>query len=347
MFISIEACPLCGCSDFLSQKPAAPNLYSEKIALNLGISEVELLQQIPNVRCLNCDLVYKRQWFSEEVLNRLFSKDIASHPKGWDAVSERFSYENFYRELREFERTLAINDASNTRRYQRALTSLLDSALTPEEQIEYKYLFDAIESKCTSVFSEVATQSLLFSKFTAPSPFKRFSGFSDVKLWEYFKVKVGPITQYDEIGCPLWGLLRHASHEGLDTRYLKRNENNYWNSGCTQNGTHCSEHIKHEFHVRSEYWSCGEITQRELVGFFQYLDHLNNPKEFLDEVFMRYAHAAIILDQLDESVYIQHFTGFTNKTMNYIAQYYQRELHVDFDEINGSGNVLYLFCKRT
>ena len=347
MFISIEACPLCECSDFLSQKPAAPNLYSEKIALNLGISEGELLQQIPNVRCVNCDLAYKKKWFSEEVLNRLFSDLIASHPKGWDTVSKRFTYENFYREVTEFERALAVNDSENTSRYQRALTSLLDSALTPAEQIKYRHLFDAIQSKQINVFWEEDIQTLLVSKFTTPAPFKRFSGFSDMKLWQYLKSKVGPISQYDELGCPLWGLLRHASLEGLDTRYLKRPENNYWNTGCTQNGTHCSDYMKQEFHATEESWSRSDTTKRELVGFFQYLDHLNNPKEFLDEVFMRYAHAAVILDQVDESVYIQHFTGFTNKTMSYIGHHYQRELHLDFDEIKGSGNVLYLFCQRT
>jgi len=50
MFVRINCCPICSSEDFQFQSHAASNLYSEKIASELGISETELLE---NVRIFN------------------------------------------------------------------------------------------------------------------------------------------------------------------------------------------------------------------------------------------------------------------------------------------------------
>jgi hypothetical protein len=46
---------------------------------------------------------------------------------------------------------------------------------------------------------------------------------------------------------------------------------------------------------------------------------------------------------VDEPVYIQHLTGFSTKTMQYLASTYGKQLHTDFQAIRPSANILYLF----
>ena len=65
---------------------------------------------------------------------------------------------------------------------------------------------------------------------------------------------------------------------------------------------------------------------------------------FLDEAFEKYNNIAIILDIVDDedgSAYIQHFTGFSSKTVQYIANHYNKYLHSNFKDIECSGNTLY------
>ena len=345
MYVKVNSCPLCSSTDFEYHSQAIGNLYSEKISAYLGILEAELLKSVYNMMCTRCSLIFKNQWFAKPVLDILFTELVPSHPKGWDAVSKRFSFGNFYAELEIFARALEIKDEENINRYKRALSSLLDSAISNSEQQQHQELFQAILNENPEFLKTKTVQDFLRNKFNFAAAYKRFSGFSDIHLWEYIKSKVEPMHHYDEVGCPLWGLLRHASQEGLDAMYLKREENNYWNSGCTQNGTHCSEYLSQLYPIKTGFWSNSEREKRDVLGFFQYLDHLNHPMQFLNEVFLKYKHAAIILDKVDEVVYIQHFTGFTSYTMQYIANRFNKVLHQDFMDIESSGNVMYLFSE--
>ena len=44
-----------------------------------------------------------------------------------------------------------------------------------------------------------------------PVEFSRFKGFESKDLIEHIEKKVGPITTYSELGCPLWGNLNYLS----------------------------------------------------------------------------------------------------------------------------------------
>ena len=64
-------CPLCQSfkrsKSFISYK----NRYSEEIAEDLNINENELLNLLSNVKCNNCGLVYKKNWFTKNYLEKL------------------------------------------------------------------------------------------------------------------------------------------------------------------------------------------------------------------------------------------------------------------------------------
>lgn len=308
----------------------------------LGKAEQDVLIEYSNSRCLNCSTVYKRKWFGKEDLLELFNKHVASHPKGWDAVSGRYSLDNFYRELELYEQSIQDRDITNENRYRRALLSLLDSTYVISTEAKYRYLFEAVSSKNTSIFFEPEVKALLGKYMIKPVAFKRFSGFTDYTLWDYIISKTGPVDSYAELGCPLWGLLRIANEKGVKATFIRRNEPNYWGDPCKQNGKQCADHLNDAFGIQIDNWENGEGSG-ELIGFFQYLDHLESPDTFMAEVFSRFRHAAVILDKVDAPVYIQHLTGFTSQTMEYWATKYNKTLYADFTDILPSGNILYLF----
>ncbi|MCU0383740.1 MAG: hypothetical protein MUF68_06705 [Cyclobacteriaceae bacterium] len=276
-------------------------------------------------------------------MNELFLNVVPSHPKGWDVMSGRFSFENFYKEIYLYESAIFTNDVEQQNRYRRALKSLLDSNPSVCDNPGWTHLYSAIETGNLSIFEDSKVKDLLKASMHTPIPFKRFAGFSGSNLWNYIESKIGPIVNYSELGCPLWGMLKHSSDKGLKTTFYNRTEPNYWSVNCKLGGKHCVEFLKEEIKIPVLNWS--NVESGFLIGFFQYLDHLEYPIQFLEMVFKHFDHAAVILDHIDEPTYIQHFTGWSESTMHFLAGKFDRILHKDFTDILPSGNILYLFAK--
>jgi hypothetical protein len=346
-YTEINSCPLCGEAVSVFDSIPFNNLYSEKLASFLQISEEETLFFHSNFRCINCNLIYKKKWFSSFILKHLFTDLVPLHPKGWDAISDRFTFENFYKELNIYQTAINENQILMANQFRRGLLSLLDSIEGISKNKDFEFLSKAIISQKLDVFYEERIISALNEKMVSPLPYKRFSGFNDKNLWNYLESVVGKIVEYDELGCPLWGLARIAKGKGIDVNFFVRGESNYWGSNCQKEGKHCSVYLKEFFNIPIIEWGSHSVNeQRQIIGFFQYLDHLNDPISFLDEVFSKYNNAAVILDHINEPVYIQHFTGFTEATMKYIANKYQKGLFLDYSPILDSGNILYLFSAQ-
>ena len=339
--IKAKECPLCGCSESQFHSYSLPNLYSEKIAKTSSISEEAIIASYANLSCLDCGLIYKKQWFSTEQLDTLFKNEVPTHPKGWDVVSRRFSAENFYHEVSLFSKAIAKGDQQNINRYTRALSSIIDSIEGFSHTKDGQDILGAIHQAKPYKLESYRPQ--LEKLIKQPAAFKRFSGFSAPSLWNYINDKCGGIRDYAELGCPLWGLMPLAAHKNIPVTYYKRNEVNYWSENCKNKGVHCSDFIHQEFGIPIHSWEEKFNSKRQLIGLFQYLDHLEDPLVFMDEVFERFEAAAIILDGVDNPLAIQHFTGFTEKSLHYIAHRFNKKLHSDFEQIKPSENVLYLF----
>ena len=340
---SIIACPLCGEKESVFHSNPLPNLYSEKMAMVMGEKEDDLLLYFHNVQCVTCSLIYKKKSYPEHVIQSIFSDVVPDHPKGWDVMSGRYSASNFLVELNKYSQAIEEKDNENENRYRRALLSIVDSIYPHESNKTLKeVLSEAIEQKNIELICQYTTS--LEAVMQQPMPFKRFSGFSAPELWQYLELKCGALQQYDEIGCPLWGLLAYAKGLERDVRFVQRQELNYWSDNCQREGVHCVSWLNQKHDVKVVPWNEGEShNKRQLVGFFQYLDHLRFPNQFLDEIFNRYNSAAVILDGVDEPVYIQHSTGWTLNALQYVANRYKKTIHIDFDLIVPSGNRLYLF----
>ena len=339
--IKTKKCPLCGCSRSQFHSHSLPNLYSEKIAKIASIPEEDIIASYANLSCLDCGLIYKKQWFSTEQLHALFKNEVPTHPKGWDVVSGRFSAENFYHEVSLFSKAIAEGNQENINRYTRALSSIIDSIGGFSHTKDGQDILEAIHQ--AKPYKLESYRSQLEKLIKQPAAFKRFSGFSAPSLWNYINDKCGGIRDYAELGCPLWGLMPLAAHKNIPVTYYKRNEVNYWSENCKNKGVHCSGFIHQEFGIPIHSWEEKFNSKRQLIGLFQYLDHLEDPLVFMDEIFERFEAAAVILDGVDNPLAIQHFTGFTEKSLHYIAHRFNKKLHSDFDQIKPSANVLYLF----
>lgn len=340
---SVKACPLCGASERMFHSYPLPNLYSEKMAHVTGKSEQDLLDHFQNVICLHCGIIYKKETYPSSVIQSIFNDIVPDHPKGWDVMSGRFSAENFFLELGKYEAAIASHDIGQENRYRRALLSIVDSIYPHEPNQDIKAsLSEAITKKNLLFIKEQKDRLQLI--INQPMPFKRFAGFSAPELWLYFESICGPIEQYDELGCPLWGLLSLAKSKGVDAQFVLRQELNYWGVQCRRNDTYCVDWLTQQHNVKKVSWEEDwQSPKRQLVGFFQYLDHLEKPLEFLTSIFSKYNSAAIILDGVDEPVYIQHSTGWTSTALDYVRHQFGKMIHQDFSMIEPSGNRLYLF----
>lgn len=339
--VELDRCPLCGNGDAVQDSIPAPNLYSEKLALILGDDEQSLLNSYGNWRCTRCALIYKRRWFNESTLRKLFTGPVAGHPKGWDAVLGRFSSSGFRRTSLEWANALGRSDQPGIRRYRRELISIIESITEPS----------GFDPKCATAvidrgdLSELAAMAKAIEQSIAePAPFRRFAGFRSRSMWEYLQTKTGGFDRYAEIGCPLWGLLPLAADSGVAVAFLERPEPNYWGPACVNAGEQCLSRLMADGGIATGQWSTSG--QFPLIGIFQYLDHMNDPGAFLDELFVRAESAAVILDSGDSPVAIQHMTGWNEASMAYVAERFGKRLHTDYSEIRMSGNVLYLLTEH-
>jgi hypothetical protein len=340
---ALTRCPLCSSAELIADSIPGPNLYSEKLAELLGMSEDQLLHEHPNSRCRRCGLIFKRTWFADSAMSSLFSGAVGSHPKGWDAVLNRFSAENFRQTAESWAQAVNMSALPEISRGKRELLSLID-AIPPPDSNSFDRTAVGAAIRRGDVAELGAASAAIAAAIDRPVPFSRFSGFRSQALWDYLQRKTGGFNEYAEIGCPLWGLLPMAAASGVSAFFLSRPEVNYWGASCLDSGTRCSERLlQDDSRVRSADWVEGR--RFPLIGVFQYLDHPRAPRRFLRELFGRADSAAVILDTMSSPVAIQHVTGWTESALSYVARCFDKQLHADFDEIEASGNRLYLLAQ--
>lgn len=340
VLVEVPACPLCGSRQTDAESTAPANLYSEQLALVAGCDEVRLLDAVRNRRCAECGLWYKPRWFRTEALRTLFTQRVPGHPKGWDAVSDRFSEHGFAREVDALRRAVDTGDALTLARYRRSLSSVVDSIIGIEETPLQRRLLDAIAADDAEALDRLKPE--LHGRFDEPVAFKRFSGFSSRLLWEWVESHVGPVHAYGEVGCPLWGQLARPAGEGAQRHFFLRQENNYWGEGCCQAGQHCSQRLAAGGSVSLQPWPPVADMRLDAVGAFQYLDHLEDPAGFVADVFRSARALLLILDGVDAPLAIQHFTGWDARSIARLAGMYGKRVACDFTTIEASGNRAWL-----
>lgn len=320
-----------------------PNLYSEMLAGLTGVPELKLIDEMRNVRCRDCGLVFKNSWPQRFILRQLFTDRVPLHPKGWDVISRRFTPDNFEAEVSAYRLALQQEEVALSKRYRRSLISIIQAIPDYENN---QLLSQAINSIMLGdiVSLEKGTPQIRLL-IQHPKPYSRFSGFSEPTLWQFIIESLGRINSYAEVGCPLWGLAREAKKNSCNSTYLHRSEPNYWGDECRRNKRHCSTILAGEHEINTAEWQELPKARYDAIGVFQYLDHLERPSHFMSELFERTRAAIIILDQAKEPTAIQHFTGWSLMSMRYLAHQYRCILHSEFTEILPSGNQLFILAQ--
>jgi hypothetical protein len=344
-------CPLCGSAKSMRAADAPRNLYSEKLAALLQTTESDLISHLSNVRCAQCSLVYKLRWLPDACLVQLFQGEVALHPKGWDVVSGRFSLSNLRLEFSKLQAACAAKDRAQIARYQRATRGILDSIIDfPGSALAQQ--LDALIANAeheASSFSEIsAALSALAPRMQQAAPYKRFSGFADSALWTWLGAHVGAITRYAEVGCPLWGFLPAKCTGSAQKTYLMRAEPNYWGQGCQQNGLHCVQAlVQREGAIVQSAWDVLKPDQFDVIGLFQYLDHVAAPRELMQQALRAARAVLMVIDDGALPCAIQHRSAWSEESVSYLANSCGARLHAGFEPIRRSGNQLFLLERTT
>lgn len=340
LLTDVATCPLCGSARTDAESVPPANLYSEQLALVAGCDEAQLLELVRNRRCADCCLWYKPRWFRPQALRTLFTDRVPGHPKGWDAVSDRFSENGFAREVDAYRRAIAAGSALDGARYRRSLASIVDSIIGIDGTALQRQLLDAIAGADVDALDALLPS--LRGRFDEPVAFKRFSGFSSRGLWQWMESHVGPVHRYGEVGCPLWGQLARLEPDAVQRHFFLRPENNYWGDGCRSNGQHCSQRLAAGGGVHLQPWPPAADLRLDVLGAFQYLDHLEDPAAFVAEAFRGARALLLILDGADAPLAIQHFTGWDGRTIARLAAAHGKRVADDFHTIEASGNRAWL-----
>ncbi len=334
---------MCDCTGAKVHSLPRSNRYSEEIAKHLGVAEDVLLASLENLICEKCQLIYKSHWFESSVLNSLFNDLIPIHPRGWDTVSGRFSAETFFREMNLYRQALKLQDVENINRYRRALSSILDSIRSADIKFDRDAALKHIASGSLDYFKDAAED--IIASFGKPEPFKRFSGHASEALWEHAAAVAQPVRSYAEIGCPLWGMFRLAINAGARPVYVKKAEINFWTEKCRVEKMNCLEKCSSIMpDVKVTSWNELKLDKVDLIGVFQYIDHLEHPLAFFQELFERAKAVVTVIDDADKSPsYIQHFTGWTPHAIGFVADTFGKQVDNRFTSTQAAGHSTFIF----
>ena len=87
----MDFCPLCSKKRRNQYSKIYYNRYSDEISKLLNVTPKFLMETSINLKCKNCGLIYKKNWFKRKILDKIYTKNVPSHPSGWDKISNKFS----------------------------------------------------------------------------------------------------------------------------------------------------------------------------------------------------------------------------------------------------------------
>jgi hypothetical protein len=341
IFFSIKKCPICKTKEYSIHKIGYKNRYSELLSEKLKMSENSLLKYCFNVKCKNCGLVYKKNWFKENILRQLFTKDIPVHPKGWDKFSNKFSENYLKHQINKLKMT-----KPNDKKFdylKRDILSIINSIELKNlsyKNIEFikkinfnlKYNYENIKLINLSEVSKL--------NFTSKE-YSRFKGLGSKDLINYLN-KISPnFNSYLETGCPLWGNidLINANNKKLYFGKLKNCE--FWGKNCKIKNIYCQNKIKNNCTIIN--FDSFDIKKKiDISCNFLMLDHTINPLKIFKHFFKISNINVFILEDVKEGVPIQHFTGWSNFVMRFVAKKFNKNIKYGFNSFSKSN--LKLFC---
>ena len=342
----INKCPLCKSSKNSFYSNLDKNLYSEKLSEILKVDENILISKIKNLKCSICGLVFKNFLINPNHFNKIFNKFIPNHPRGIDVGSKKFSKDNFDKLIPLINKNYNNKDFNQ---YSREIKSIISSIPNFSKNKDLKWI---LNNKKRDFGASLDIKKLNSKKnkirkhINIPAEFKRFSGYSSENLYKYFSKKF-PFLSYGELGCSQWGLLSLMKNKGKKIYFVKRTEKNFWNKNCKIGRINCllSKKKKLNFKIINFNQRLNKNKRIDLLGVFQYLDHVSDPLKFIKNLTNLSKKQAFIVDnfkKMDKKVYIQHFTGWSEKPLKWAAKKLNKTIISDFKNKNFEENSLFI-----
>ena len=348
-FTKFNSCPICNSKKRRIARYPYKHRYAEQISRILNIDLNTLIKKTQNVKCSNCGLIYKSLWFKKEFYKSLFNKYVQMHPRGWDSGNRlnRFSKKNLKKAINLLINSIKSNNVENRGFAKRNVFSIVDSIQTNsnlEKKLKKNYLVAIVNENISYIEKN---QFIMIDLLNIPEKFKRFSNFSNEKLFYHIQKYIGEIKYYGEVGCPLWGMLQIAKNNGTKTIFIKGDESFFWGKKCQVKKKYCCSEIDKTTKFIKGGINSYKGKKLDFLGIFVYLDHTTQPLKLLQKAFSIANNVGIILTGTSNlylpGVSVQHFSGWNNKTMSYVANKFNKKLSYNFKDIKVSGYNFFLF----
>jgi hypothetical protein len=315
-------------------------MYSEQISAHLKMSEKKLIKNLKNIQCKKCNLIYKKSWFKPNTLSKIFNTIVPTHPKGWDAGSKKFSKKYFKKNLQKLSYLMAQNNkALEINKNLRELISIADSLnVKKKKDISNKLnLIKYIKKKKISRIKFYYKKLTL--KFKNAEEFKRFKGFYSESLIDHIKSIIGNINSYSEIGCPLWGNLNRLN-PSIKCGFIKGKAHQFWGLKCSKANSLCYQKLKKRVKIYDKIPALQKKT--DYLGAYLYLDHVLKPVSFIKTLFSYTNSIGLILENSDDGVPVQHFTGWNQTSIKYLANKLKKRIDFSFKNIKQTKKSFYI-----
>ena len=339
----INLCPLCNKKKTNQYNKTYYNRYSEEFSELLNIPSKLLMQTTRHLKCNNCGLIYKKNWFKKNILSKMYLKKIPVHPSGWDMNSNKFSKNYLKIVILKFKSYLRNGNFKKIKEIKillRKIKSIVDAIKikkSNERKLKYKFL-NALDNQNLDLINSY--QKKIISMVNEPREFSRFKGFEDEKLFSFIEHKIGKIYNYAEIGCPLWGMLNIAKKRGCKTFFIKPEDSVFWGTNCKKNGIKCVNKISNFSKIiQFNNTKC----KFDFLGVYALLDHYDNLIGILKKIFSVSKSVGIISENNNRGLPIQHSVGMNEKSAKYIAKRFCKKLNSSFKNIQITQDKFYLF----
>ena len=318
MFVTIKACPLCKCKKYKKKVIYnKKNVYSFLIAKYLKLKEQIVIENMKNVICSNCSLIYKKKWIDNKVTKYIYDKTIPVHNACLNIHYDNFSKKNFINILSNYKKSLENEDNENKDKSVRELIKIINSIDSKDKNFK-KLKKNVIYNLNKKNLKKILFYSNKIKKFILkPLPFSQFVGFGNNNLWNFLmkKIFLKKNSNYAEIGCPSWGMMKIALNKGLKVSFLNHKNKNFFN---------CIYNLDKSILVEN----LNKKKIYDYIGIYNYIDHVINISNFLKKTQKISKNIGIITcpynpkDKLD----CQHFLAFQKKTFNYLNTHFNLKL---------------------
>ena len=198
----------------------------------------------------------------------------------------------------------------------------------------------SIENKETRLISKYSQK--IKRKINKPAEFSRFNGFESIDLIKHIEKKIGQISSYAEIGCPLWGNLEYYNKLNKECFFVRGETFEFWGKNCKKNNIKCGAKLNKDIKKIHNLSNLNFNTKKDFIGIFLYLDHVIDPKKFFLKIFKNFKSCGVILEKTNKGVPIQHFSGWSEKTLKFLSKEFGKKLDCTYKKLSKTGKDFYL-----